>query len=406
MVYNSKEDVVYGISRYEDDVFFAIDCSSNRVISRLDLPRCSDLAYDSLDNKAYCTFSFNSESLLVVDGRTHARIRALGLPSEAGGGFTAWSSVLNRLYVTCDDHDVLVLDCAADTVMATVRVGLGPKRPVVNERHRKLYVLNYQSETVSIVDMETNEVIRTIRLDNVPQAGSYSYAGDKFYLGCPPEVLVIDGVGDTLVAQVGLPVGTSVQATVADDRTGLVAVAGGGYLGETRDTVFVVDVHTDSVVSAVPVGRQTTGLLWSATRRHLYCLEGTSDSVWILAGDGRSVLASVGVGYYPSALAESPAVGRLYVGHSGTQYVYVLRDTITGVAEPERREAVLVPRQSVLAGGSYLLPGAEGLSLVDACGRGVGVLEPGPNVLADLSPGVYLGLLPSGEVRLRLVKLR
>ena len=54
----------------------------------------------------------------------------------------------------------------------------------------------------------------------------------------------------------------------------------------------------------------------------------------MLSGDGTQVLRTVPVGDYPEVTALVPRHGRIYVGHSNTRYVYVVRDTTLGVAEP------------------------------------------------------------------------
>jgi hypothetical protein len=79
-VYNPRAGVIYGRRLYEGS-FFAIECSTSRVISQVPLWAPNFIVYDSVDNKAYCTFTSHGEdSVLVVDGSTHSRVRAVAVP--------------------------------------------------------------------------------------------------------------------------------------------------------------------------------------------------------------------------------------------------------------------------------------------------------------------------------------
>ena len=75
MAYNSSAGVVYGGSQ-SGDFLFAIDCSSNRVISRVDVYFPRYWAYDSIDNKAYLSHRGRGgecDSVLVLNGATHTQ---------------------------------------------------------------------------------------------------------------------------------------------------------------------------------------------------------------------------------------------------------------------------------------------------------------------------------------------
>jgi hypothetical protein len=177
LAYNSREDVLYGAS--EDGVFFAISCDSNKVIGSLPLHDAFAVAYDSIDNKAYCT---SPDSLLVVDGVMHARIKSM--PME-GATLPVWDEVSSRLYVSCQTvNRVAVLDCATDSLLSYISVGACPMQMYLNDSGRRLYVQNYDAGTVSIIDLRmtassrlsTSAAIRTpdttarARASSIPQA--------------------------------------------------------------------------------------------------------------------------------------------------------------------------------------------------------------------------------------------
>src|SRR5512138_3829793 len=93
LTYNSRAGVVYGGCFYGHN-FFAISCSTNEIVSQITLVP-GDIAYAPLVNKAYCGFS---DSILVIDGSTHTRIKAMPVLTA---GFFAMDTLTNRLYFTC-----------------------------------------------------------------------------------------------------------------------------------------------------------------------------------------------------------------------------------------------------------------------------------------------------------------
>jgi hypothetical protein len=54
LAYNSREDVLHGARG--DRILFAISCDSNKVVASLLVSGAFAVAYDSSDNKAYCSY--------------------------------------------------------------------------------------------------------------------------------------------------------------------------------------------------------------------------------------------------------------------------------------------------------------------------------------------------------------
>ncbi|OYD15404.1 hypothetical protein CH330_05755 [candidate division WOR-3 bacterium JGI_Cruoil_03_51_56] len=327
LAFNSRTGVIYGGSQ-SDNIFFAISCDSNKIVSRFYQSWPRYLAYSSTSNKAYCTFQCGGEdSVAVIDGSTHTRIKAIPLNWAI---YPVWDPASNRLYVSClDENRVSVIDCRTDSVICHIRVGREPLKMHLNTRHHKLYVQNWgdwQGESVSIIDLETNEVIRTIRLDEVPTCGYYCSAVDKYYCDGGLEVVVIDGESDSVLCYIPM----RALAMAGNETDTLVMI------GTSIGSVFVIDAVGDSVVSVLPVGREPSSLAWSQATNLVYCANASSDNVSVIAGDGSRVVKTLAVGDCPAVLLSVPEFRRAYVGHSNTRWVYVIRDTTSGVAEDLR----------------------------------------------------------------------
>ncbi len=403
LTYNSKAGVVYGGCFYGHS-FFAIGCSSNQIVSQITVVRPNDIAYAPLVNKAYCGFSNQGEdSILVIDGSTHTRVKAIPV---LGAGYFAMDTLTNRLYMTCYYDDCVgVVDCVGDTVIGYIPIPGEPVHLTINTKHRKLYCQNDYNMTVSVIDMNTNQVIRNVYTGSWYEAECFSAVADKYFCDFANGLLgvtVIDGAADSVIKLIPLSGEYAVAAMLSVESESLVMVAAG-------DSVFVVDPQNDTVVGAVRVGRSPMALAYSVRTNLAYCAcASTSDWLAVIQGDGSRVRGQVPVGDGPQSLLPAPEYEKLYVGHGGeTNMLYIVRDRV-GIAEPAWPRLVPTPKTaaSVTHNGGYYYEGPGPAALIDACGRRVRDIETGDNDLNALSPGVYVLLVGQGAAPRKVVKLR
>ncbi len=325
---NSRANVVYGGSQ-EAGIFFAISADSNKLVARWPLARPRDLCYDSTDNKCYVAHCGEWEDYLaVIDGNTHSYLRGIEMP---GATMPVWDPVSNRVFVTSQTlNQVFVVDCSTDSIVARIPVGDCPIRAYLGRPGRKLYVMNSDEGSVSIVDIATNAVIRSVETGGDFDAGCYSSVADKFYCVGATSIVVVGGASDSVIGRIPFPLGSGVSTMTDVPTSGLMmfGVYGGGY-----SAVYSVDTQWDSVVSVVTVGRVASSLLSSPSRRLVYCAGTVTDDISVLADDGTRVNVVLSAGDCPFVMVEAPSVHRVYVGHLNTSRVYVIRDSTSPVSE-------------------------------------------------------------------------
>ena len=348
MCYNSRADVVYGRS-FSANLFFTIDCATNQVISQFHVEGPWYGLYDSLDNKAYWTSrSGDIESVMVVDGTTHQRLRAIPVEWAA---IPLWDPVADRLWVSCTEaNEVVCIDCRTDSVIAHVPVGAGPLKMHLNTRRRKLYVQNSDDNSVSVLDLLGGGVRATLPAGRLMESGFYSPEQDKYYCDGTDRVSVVDGVRDSVLRYIPLPWRDNVYAMAGCAVPGLVLFA----IFDTN-AVWAVDARTDSVVQRVSVGRMPRVMYWSPATNLVYVGNGYTDDVSVLTGDGARLIATLAIGDAPFAFAYSTFHHRLYVGHLNSSMVYVIQDSAVGVREGvgnlTRHDTGLTVRPSVFSRG-------------------------------------------------------
>jgi YVTN family beta-propeller protein len=84
------------------------------------------------------------------------------------------------VYVTnFDSGTVSVIDTATNAVVTTIAVGDTPVAVAVAPNGTRAYVTNFFSETVSVIDTATNAVVATIPVGNGPWGVAVSPGGDN-----------------------------------------------------------------------------------------------------------------------------------------------------------------------------------------------------------------------------------
>jgi YVTN family beta-propeller protein len=386
LAYNTAANVAYGALPY-DSVIFAIDCATNQVVATIGgLLNPSFVKYDSVDNKGYCLFR-GPDSLLVIDGSTHSRIRALRV---GFAGSMLWAPDENRLYISRNTEDsVAVLDCTTDSVLYCIKVGMEPLYMWLSRRHRKLYVADNSNAAISVVDRNLGRAVASVPTGGGVNSGWYSESADRFYYAWG-DLGVIDGAGDTALSDIYVPGSARLISEAPELGRLLVAT----NVNSGPDTVFAIDVATGTIVSRLLVPGGTPQSLKRSPATGLFYYAASRDSVSVISSDGLRVIANLRVGAWPSGLAFAPSQRRVYVSHNNSDRVYVLRDTIgvPGVAEMTKSVAQAEARRGTVVHGVLRIPVSPftlHASLFDMAGRQVKVLIPGANDVSGLAPGVY-----------------
>ena len=412
-------------------------------------PLCHNLLNDHL----YCLDDIVGR-LFIIDGDSNRLLKTLKVPM-AGYGYDTliWSPVSNKVYLTNrGDSTVFILDCASDSVIATVKTGYRP-RALCCSGDGKVYVAN-ESGGVAVIDGDGDSVCAIVPAGGDCRPLCYDPIDNKVYVGKPggQSADVIDADSDSVVATIPLPFSgytpvcwnqnhDKVYASSADsDTLAVIDCAGdtvlrkvhvpfgawGLYSDSVCDKIYcadndrgylrIVSATTDTFYQSLNVGGVASmldnGRQGPANR--LYLTNDNEGRVTVVNGyktDG--VLCRVSVGDRPSSLAWNPAHSRMYVSNSGSSSITVIRDTFgAGVEEGQLQTSSHKPQATVVRGvlvlnelGTWaengdspperLRPTRRGAVpilravLLDISGRKVMDLKPGTNDVRALAPGVY-----------------
>lgn len=172
--------------------------------------------------------------LTSVEGPVHALVQFAVAPD--GTTLVATSELTGRLLV----FDLG--DPARPALTASIEVGQRPWHPVFDSDGRYVYFGNKGSNTISVVDVEKGQVVRTIEGDGLDQPHGSALSPDGRYL-----LVSNNGPGG-----MGMDMGGDHAAHHPEG-----GAPGGGY---NTGTVVVVDTASGEIVRVIPVGRNATGI--------------------------------------------------------------------------------------------------------------------------------------------------
>ena len=196
--------------------------------------------------------------------------------------------------------------------VTTISVGKSPDALVSDSANGYLYVANYGSGNVTVINESTNKVLASIDVGSGPDAIVVDPQNGLVYVAnyLSGTVSIING---TSLVSTDI-VGSNPKALVYDSFNNFIYVANYG-----TDTVSVINASSDLVIANVTVQSGPSAFAINTTNGLVYVTNSLSDSVSII--DGTLYVRSFGVGADPSSLAYDPATGVLYIADSGSNEV-------------------------------------------------------------------------------------
>jgi YVTN family beta-propeller protein len=161
-------------------------------------------------------------------------------------------------------------------VEETINVGNRPLAMLYDSLDQKVFVANYASSSVSVINPATNVVTATIQVDSYPTVMCWSPTSTKLYVVCTP-------------------------------------LSGGA-------SVTVVDAYSNAVINTIPVGVGAMDIVWSSVSNKAYCLNnpGPTGSVSVIDCASDQVVATISFtrDYSSARINYNPVNNQVYASNN------------------------------------------------------------------------------------------
>ncbi|MGQ9677766.1 MAG: YncE family protein [bacterium] len=230
-----------------------------------------------------------------------------------------WDSLHNKIFVAnYNSASVSVIDGASNQVTDNISVGANPYDLCLNTINGRIYVGNYGAGTVSVIDGATNQVLTTINVGSFPQALCFNSTNNRIYVANyrNAQVKVIDGATNEIVATIS--VDSSPIALVYNPVYNKVYCA-----NFARNSVTVIDGSNNQVLGTVGVDYQPCALVVDG-QGNVAVANRLLGKLSIINGNNQGLMTTINVGGEPWALAYNSIENRIYVANSGSNTISVV----------------------------------------------------------------------------------
>ena len=253
----------------------------------------------------------------------------LPTPTNTPLRFTAY--VANTL-----SDSVSVIDTSTNQVIATRAVGSRPQNAAVSPDARSVYITNQSTtgfpSTISIIATATNTVIDTIPPPEPDSKGLFGVAfrvdGLLAYVTDTPANALV-GI-DTTTKKLRLVSSTTGPYGIAVSPTRVYVTNHEGQLGGNTVTVF--DAAT-RFITTITVGTSPRGIALSPEGDVVYVANFVSDTVSVIRTQTNEVIATIPVGDGPEGVAATPDGKLVFVTNRNSRTVSVI-DSARVVTDP------------------------------------------------------------------------
>lgn len=168
-----------------------------------------------------------------------------------------------RIYIVSSGEDnIKVIDPEDDTtVLETIGLNSGSNPwDIAFANTTKAYVSNLETNTVSVIDLYTNTVVKDINVGQKPEGIIYQdgkiYVTNTGYTGwgqpySNPSVSVIDVTTDEVISTISTPINPQDLVFAPDGKLHVVCT---GDYGAAVGKIAIIDINTSSMVDSVIIG--------------------------------------------------------------------------------------------------------------------------------------------------------
>ena len=231
------------------------------------------------------------------------------------------------------------------TLLTTIATGSQPAALAINPRTNKLYVVNQNSNNVTVIDEVSGSTV-AVPVGGFPVAVAVNPSTNKIYVvnQKSSSVTVIDGASNS-TSQVST--GTAPRALTINASTNKIYVA-----NSVDNTVTVID-GTNNLTTTIGVGAGPAAVGVNSLTNKVYVANVTGNSVTVIDGATRAT-TTVAAGTNPQAVAINPL----------TNLIYVVNQTYSGGRRPGTVTVIDGSNNSTTSVPVGLHPSAVAINLV------------------------------------------
>lgn len=244
-----------------------IDSNADTLITTINLTQLQRSAlWVPNFNKVYIAGGGPAGKVTVLDGNTNMILKVID-----GIGFSpvgiAYNSVNQKIYVTnYQSNTVSVIDVTLDSLITKINVGEGPINIIHNPLDNKIYTANFDGNSVTVISGENDSVEATITVGIRPYGLLYEPYANFIYVTdlWSDSLFIIDGNSNNIVGT--LPSGGDLPLKLTCNPFQNQIIVGNLFGGNVR----IFDIMNNNILATIQVGGPVRWLKYNPTNGLLY----------------------------------------------------------------------------------------------------------------------------------------
>lgn len=228
---------------------------------------------------------------------------------------------LNKLLYVAEygSGTVSVVNASTNSDLITIPVGFEPTSVASVDSGRYIYVANSGSDNISIINVSKEKVVNTINVGHFPFSVYFDPENGLVYVSnvASDNVSVINPSTEEVVGSIS--VGRSPVSMTVDLTDGALYVA-----DSLSNFISIINTTSETVEGNASTGSGPFSLLFDPTNGYIYVANQFSSNLSVLNPATEKAVYSIKVGADPISLAYSSSNGFIYVANSGSDNITVV----------------------------------------------------------------------------------
>jgi len=278
------------VGNFADNTVSVIDTGTGTVVATIPVAQGPHGMALSRDGRTVYVTGDGSSSLSIIDTASDRVVKTVNVGKTPNGVALTPDGKVLLVAIYAEDR-VAFLDTATQRIVGSAGV---PKPHTISiaPNGKSAYITTQEPGhfALTVVDLATRTVARSLPLEKTPRDAEFSYDGSAFYFteAGVSAVQVLDPASDRIVAQIPTGVSPHFVSAFANQPLGMVVVQGPGE-------VLLFDPVTRKPVRSIPVGKQPHWLALSGDGKTAYVTdEGSNDVSVVDIASGKTMTIAVG----------------------------------------------------------------------------------------------------------------
>lgn len=210
-----------------------------------------------------------------------------------------------------------------------------------------VYVANQFSDSVSVINGATGEVVATIPVGYYPTEMAFDSQDSSLYVANQnsDNVSVVSTVTDSTYASI--PVGAGPWAAAYDSENGDVYVT-----NYDSDNVSVISTVTNTVLTSIPIYQYPQGVTFDPANGNVYVSSAYMSAVFVISGADNEEIQQIYAYSAPEDMAYDSQNGNIYAANYGNQDEN-LQGGVTVISGTNNTVIAAIPGQNGSYGAAY-----------------------------------------------------